>query len=77
MSGLSDFNFHEILTENNIRQLLQPLQHEKASDYARHYKAMMEFAQRLRSLETLYADVYSKVSLLEEEIVQLKYPDSP
>ncbi len=77
MSGLSDFNSHEILTENNIRQLLQPLQHEKASDYTRHYKAMMEFAQRLRSLETLYADVYSKVSLLEKEIAQLKYPDSP
>lgn len=64
-------NSLDLLSEDYIHELLKPLQQENVSaDYRNQYRAIMGFNQRLRSLEVLFADLYSKVSLLEKEIAK-------
>lgn len=63
----------ESLSEESIREILKPLQQENASiEYICQQKAINEFNQRLRFLETLYADVFAKVAALENEIAAHK-----
>lgn len=58
------------LSSEHVHELLKPLQLENMSvDYRNQYKAIMEFTARLRALESQFADLYSKISKLEKEIV--------
>ena len=46
-----------------------PLQENRMSvDLTNQHKAMIEFSGRLQSLASQFADLYSKISLLENEI---------
>ena len=57
------------LSEESIHEILKPLQEESANiEYLCQQKTINEFNQRLRYLESLYADVYAKVAALENEI---------
>lgn len=67
----------DLLSEDYIHGLLKPLQQEHHSaDYRNQYKAVMEFNYRLHSLATLFADLYSKASTLEQEIAKQKTTSS-
>jgi hypothetical protein len=64
------------LSEQRIRELLLPLKQEStATDYLHQYKAVKEFSQRLRALETLFDDVYTVTAALEQEILKQKNDD--
>ncbi len=69
-------SFHsgaDALSDDRIQDLLKPLQDVDASiEYLNQYKAMKAFNQRLHDLETLFGDVYSKLSSLEIEIAKQK-----
>jgi hypothetical protein len=61
----------ETLHETYICEILKPLQQEITSlEYRCQYKAIAEFNERLRFLETSYADLYSKITSLEKELMQ-------
>lgn len=67
----------DLLSEDYVHGLLKPLQQENLSaDYRNQYKAVMAFNHRLRALDTLFADLYSKVSTLEKEIAKQKTTSS-
>ena len=60
-------------TEDQIRELLQPLDHENAvGDYRLLFKAVSEFKLKLHSLESAYGEVYLKLCLLEQKITHYK-----
>lgn len=55
------------LSEERMRELLKPLQTDKM-EYLHQYERLSEFSRRLRSLESLYAEVYSKIATLEKQL---------
>jgi|EndMetStandDraft_7_1072992.scaffolds.fasta_scaffold1463268_1 septal ring factor EnvC (AmiA/AmiB activator) len=62
---------------HQIEEILKPLHQENMSvDYRNQYKAILEFSKRLQSLESQFADLYSKISKLEQEIVTHKTTSS-
>ena len=60
------------LSEERIRELLEPLQADAPIEYIHQYKVIAEFNRRLKSLDVLYAEVSSKVALLEQELAKYK-----
>lgn len=63
----------EPFEETLICEILKPLKQETTSiEYICQYKAIAEFNKRYRSLEALYADIYSKIARLDKEIGQQK-----
>ena len=71
MSSQESDSYSDAFCDERIQHLLKPLQNVNASvEYLNQYKAMKAFHQRLHDLETLFADVYSKISKLEIEITK-------
>jgi hypothetical protein len=58
----------------SLRELLQPIHNDNNSvEYKNHYQAVVNFVQRLRSLETNYAEVYEKILSLEKKMSASKH----
>ncbi len=60
-------NAENHLSDAWIRELLKPLQNEEI-EYQHQYKMLSEFQRRLQSVESLYSEVYSKMTLLEQQL---------
>lgn len=65
---------HAFLSEEHKHELLKPLLEDGNLDieYRHQHKMLTEFSKRLQSLETLYAQVYSRMTQLEKELSHQK-----
>lgn len=56
-----------------IEKILKPLQNDSHSfEYKNHYKAIECFFNRLRHLETSYAQIYEQLLALEKSVISNK-----
>jgi hypothetical protein len=61
------------LTEEKIRELLQPLYIENAgADYRLLSKAIIDFKHKLQHLESIYTDAYVHLCSLEQKAEQYR-----
>jgi DNA topoisomerase VI subunit B len=55
-----------------IREILKPLQQENSSsDYFYQFKSINAFDQEMRSLETIFKNLYTQIIEIEDEILNL------
>jgi len=61
-----------VLTEERIREVLKPLEEASRADYLHQYQKLSDFNHRLQNIETLYAEVYTQIAALEQQIINMK-----
>ena len=65
------------LSDMSLIDILKPLQNESHSfEYNNHYKAMECFFDRLRHLESAYAQIFEQLMALEKCVISNKNTSS-
>lgn len=62
-------------SQKYLYEILKPLQQENISlEYMQQLQGALEMDRRFRGIETLYSEIYSRISRLQTEISNQKIP---